>query len=215
MSTKTKKPATENFSVAIGPEPVSMSDAGYKAAKTGDSAIAIARWIFGQCPSILDEVPKEIKTGLYAGFQTRKHEITPPQYYRLADGGTYIPAKEGEGEGIVCMTINSAMSYSAQEFGKMRESDPAKHAIVKPMRDAFSSYASNNMAALLSHIRRIAAAGQPRQRAANKGFAEAAKTVFDTLDKRVRTAKDRGDLTADPVKFRVAVDAFWKAYNAE
>ena len=145
----------------------------------------------------MDDVPKEIKTALYAGFQLRKHELTGEKFYKLGEGGTYIPLDKKPGDdvqGIVCMTINTAMSYSPQEFGKMRESDPAKHAIIRPLRDAFSDYAGNCLRDLKAAVRRKMAAGQPRQ--------------------RVKTAKDRGDVEADPVKFKLAVDAFWKAYNA-
>jgi ribosome-associated translation inhibitor RaiA len=71
------------------------------------------------------------------------------------------------------------------------------------------------MADLLSKIRRIVNEGKTRARAANKDFTEAMNKAFDDFDKRVRTAKDRGDVGADPVKFRVARDAFWRTYNAE
>ena len=96
----------------------------------------------------------------------------------------------------------------------MRESDPAKHAVLKPLRDAFSTYASNSMSDLLTRIKRIVNEGKTRQRAANKTFTEAMMEAFDAYEKRVRTAHDRKEKDADPVKFRVARDAFWKAYNA-
>ena len=195
----------------------SMQDAGYRFAQSGETMEAIARYVLGQCPTVLEDVPKEVKSALYAGFQLRKHELTGDKYYKV-DGTTYIPLTgkpAGDDKGIVAFNVNVAMSYSPQEFGKMRESDPTKHAVIKPLRDAFSSYASNSMADLLSKIRRIVNEGKTRARAANKDFTEAMNKAFDDFDKRVRTAKDRGDVGADPVKFRVARDAFWRTYNAE
>lgn len=198
-------------------EPTSIQDAGYRFAQSGETMAMIAQYVYGQCPTILDEVPKEIKTQLYAGFQLRKHELTGERFYKIGDGGTYIPLANkpaNDDKGIVAFSINVAMSYTPQEYGKMRESDPAKHAVLKPLRDAFSTYASNSMSDLLTRIKRIVNEGKTRQRAANKTFEEAMKESFDAFEKRVKTAKDRGDEGADPVKFRVARDAFWKAYNA-
>lgn len=210
---KAKQTTTDSIFV----EPTSFEDAGYKQARTGEASAGIAAWVLDRCPTFVDDVPKEVKTALYAGFQLRKHELTGEKFYKLGEGGTYIPLDKKPGDdvqGIVCMTINTAMSYSPQEFGKMRESDPAKHAIIRPLRDAFSDYAGNCLRDLKAAVRRKMAAGQPRQRGANKAFCEAMKAAFDTYEKRVKTAKDRGDVEADPLKFKLAVDAFWKAYNA-
>lgn len=207
---------SKQVNASIDATPRSLKDAAYGFAKAGESSIAKARYIFDQCPGFLDDIPTEVKTELVAGFQLRKHELDGDKYYKLAEGGNYIPldGKPTVETGVVCMNINAAMSYSAQEFGKMRERDPALHGIVKPFRDRFSTYVSNSMADLKTAIRRIANEGKTRERAANKGFREAVTAAFDSLDKRVKTAKDRGDTEADPVKYRVARDAFWKAYNA-
>lgn len=195
-------------------EPTSIQDAGYKFAFTGDTAANIAQYVHGVCPNFLDEVPTEVKAQLYAGFQLRKHELTGEKAYKLSEG-VFIPCEDRSVQGLVVMSINVAMSYSQQEFGKLKERDPGLHAIVKPMRDAFSSYASNNMASLTAKIRDIVNAGKPRTRAANKAFRDAMKEAFDTYEKRVKTAKDRGDTDADPVRFLVARDAFWRAYDTK
>lgn len=213
MSKQKQNPTSDSVFV----QPASLQDAGYKLARTGEATSNIAGYVLAQCPTFLDDVPAEIKTGLYAGFQLRKHELTTEKFYKLGDNGSYIPlaAKPADNApGIVCMSINVAMSYSAQEFGKMRETDPAKHAIVKPMRDAFSDYAGNCMRDLKAAVRRLVQKDQPRQRGANKAFREAMTLVFNTYEKRVKTAKDRGDNEADVVKFKMAVNAFWKTYDA-
>lgn len=207
---------SKQANASIDATPRSLKDAAYGFAKAGESSAAKARFIFEQVPGFLDDVPAEIKSELVAGFQLRKHELDGDKYYKLSDGGNYIPleGKPTVETGVICMNINAAMSYSAQEFGKMRERDPALHGIVKPFRDRFSTYVSDRMSDLKTAIRRIANEGKTRERAANKGFREAVNAMFDTLDKRVKTSKDRGDTEADPVKYRVARDAFWKAYDA-
>ena len=213
MSKQKQAPAQESVFV----DPTSWSDAGYKQARIGEASRGLAQWALSRCPGIVDDVPKEVKAGLYAGFQLRKHELDGDSYYKMGEGGTYIPLDgkpDDSVKGVVCMTINSAMSYSQQEYGKMRETDPAKHAIIKPLRDAFSDYAGNRLRELRSAVRRLQSEGKPRERSANKAFYESMKAAFDVQEKKVKTAKDRGDVNADPVKFKLAVEAFWKAYNA-
>ena len=209
MSTKQKTPAD------VGP--TSLRDAGYRFAGTGDSLRTLARYVFGECPTILDSTPDNVRDEIRSGFQLRKHEITPAQNYKMGDGGKYIPLTPEQAtktEGVVCMTINAAMSYSSQEFGKMRQADPARYEIIKPMRDAFSTYASNKMADLMREIRNIANEGKTRARAANKDWDEVLKSTFDALEAKAKTLKTRGDTRADPVKFLVARDAFLKSYNS-
>ena len=107
------------------------------------------------------------------------------------------------------------MSYSQQEFGRMRISDPAKRAVIEPLREAFIKYASERMRDLTTKIRNIVNAGKPRERAPNAEFDDAVRKAFDNFEKRVKTAKDRGDLSADPAKFKTAVSAFWRVYQSE
>jgi len=154
-----------------------------------------------------------VKDKLYAGFQLRKHELFGEKHYRLGEGGTYIPLPDATGS-MVVMSINAAMAYSSQEFGRLRTVDAALHAVVKGPRDAFSTYASNTLRDLKAAVRALSREGKPRERAANLSFREALEAVFEAYDKRAKTAKDRGDTDADPVRYRVARDAFWKSYNA-
>lgn len=195
-------------------EPKSMADAGYKLAVIGESTKAIAKFVYEQCPGFLDDVPKTVRADLYKGFQLRKHEMTPAQYYKLGEGGDYIPVTDTSLPGLVMMTIDSAMSYSQQEFGKLRQTDPRKHAIIARLRKAYSDYAGNCMRSLTAAIRQIVNADKPRERTPNKGFREAMTLVFETYEKRVKTAKERGDTDADATKYRSAVEAFWKRYDA-
>jgi len=202
-------------------EPTSIRDAGYKFAATGDTIKVFARYVLEQCPNVVESMPDTTRDELREGFQLRKHEITPVQYFKMGDGGKYFPVTEAQYKardtadtGYVAMSINTAMGYSSQEFGRMRTADPAHYELVKPHRDAFSTYASNKMTSLLREIRSIASEGKTRERAVNKDWDEAVKTAFDTLEKRSKTLKQRGDTRADPVKFLLAKQAFLDKYNA-
>lgn len=191
--------------------PRSLKDAGYQTAQIGEGRKAIAQFVLEQCPDFLDDCPAEVKAELFAGFQLRAHELWGAQAFRLGEGGTLIPAADGG----ISIDVNVAMAYTAQSYGKLKEENPALHSIVKQWREKFSKYASNCMADLRSACKRIVNGDAPKERAQNKVFAEALKDAFAALDKRVKVAQSRtlSDSTADPVKFRMAVDAFWKVYN--
>lgn len=200
------------------PEIRSFKDAAYRWAETRDRADSIAKYVIDTCPSFPEEVSKEVKAELYAGFQLRKHELAGEQYWKMGEGGHFIPLSDKpakDAAGVVCMTINAAMSYSQQEFGKLKEKDPALHAIVSPMRKDFSNYASNAYKALERRVRELQNEGKPRERSANRGFVEALQKVFDTYEGRCKTAKDRGDNDADLAKYKAAVSAFWRCYNQQ
>lgn len=194
--------------------PSSLKDAGYRFALSGDTSESIARYVLGQCPGIVDgELSDTVKADLTAGFQLRKHEIEGESFFKLTDG-VYVPvADPKDSKGLTAMSINVAMSYSQQEFGKLKERDRGLYDIISPLRKKMQTYASNRFADLKTAARRIANEGKPRERAANKDFTNALTVAFDALEKRAKTSKARGDVTADPAKFLTARDAFLKIYN--
>lgn len=208
MSKKPTVPATD-----VPATPASIRDSGYRYALGSESLETLVRYVLDKAPGFADECPKPIKEELYAGFQLRKHEIEGDKHYRLVDGGTLIKCADGE-TGPVVLTVNYAMSFTPSEFGKLRESDPSKHALIKDLRDGFSTYASNKLGDMRRKAKQIKAAGQPRQRAVNKTFCEAMTAAFEAYEKRVKTAHARGETDADPAKYLAARDAFWKTYNA-
>jgi hypothetical protein len=206
MSAKQKTPAI----LAI---PSSLEDAAYRLAIGSEGTRNIAQFVLEKCPGFLDTVTQETRDSLYKGWQLRKHELEGEKGYKLADG-VYIPVTDpSKVDGVVMFSINVAMSYSPQEFGQLRKVDPAKHAILGDLRKKFSTYASNRMGELTAAIRSIVNEGKTKTRAPNAGFVEAMTKTFDGYEKRVKTAQTRGDREADPVRFKMAVDAFWNTYR--
>jgi len=192
------------------PVPRSLKDAGYQTAQLGEGRKAIAQFVLEKVPAFLDECPAEVKAELFAGFQLRAHELWGAQAFKLGEGGTLIPATDGN----ISIDVNVAMAYTGQAFGKLKDENPALHSIIKQWREKFSKYASNCMADLRTACKRLMNESNPRERSANKAFSEAVTDAFASLDKRVKVAQGRGDASADPVKYRMAVDAFWKVYRA-
>ena len=203
----------------------SVKDAAYQFVRTNETSAGIARFIIDQDPSFPNEVSPELKADLNAGFMLRANELWGQDAYRVGDTGILIKVanssdpdyleKINAHKGLKQYNINVAYSMSQQEFGQLKSKDPQEHAIVKAWRDKFSKYSHNNLAALKLAARQILNDGKTRERSAADNFDEALKKMFDTFEKRVKVAEGRGDMTASPVKFKVARDAFMRVYHTE
>ncbi len=186
---------------------LSFKDAGYQSAVSSERTASIARYVFDNCPTFLDEVPKEIKAELEEGFALRWQETHPAVKY-TAD---WVPSDKGNIE----VTLAYCLSYSQQAFGQMKNEDPVKHSIIKKVRDEFNKYKSNRLADLRTAVRRVANEGKTSTRQQAKQFVAWLDDTFDTMKARCKTATARGDADANEVKLRVAIDAFKRAYHAE
>jgi hypothetical protein len=199
--------------------PTSVKDAAYKFARAGETSASIARYIMDNDSSFPDEVSKELKADLNAGFMLRATELWGDQFYKLGDGGTYIPMgnsielKNVAPEKSIRVGLSYCFAMSQQEFGQLKNKDPQLHSIVKPMRDKFSKYSHNNIVALKLAARTLMNDGKSKARTGNKNFVDALIEMFATYDKRVLNAEARLDATASPINYRMAKDAFWTAYN--
>jgi len=199
--------------------PTSVKDAAYKFARAGETSASIARYIMDNDSSFPDEVSKELKADLNAGFMLRATELWGDQFYKLGDGGTYIPMgnsielKNVAPEKSIRIGLSYCFAMSQQEFGQLKNKDPQLHGIVKPMRDKFSKYSHNNIVALKLAARTLMNDGKSKARTGNKNFVDALVEMFATYDKRVLNAEARLDATASPINYRMAKDAFWSAYN--
>ena len=199
--------------------PTSVKDAAYKFARAGETSASIARYIMDNDASFPDEVSKELKADLNAGFMLRASELWGDEFYKLGDGGTYIPMgnsiqlKNVAPEKSIRIGLSYCFAMSQQEFGQLKNKDPQLHSIVKPMRDKFSKYSHNNITALKLAARTLMNDGKSKARTGNKNFVDALIEMFATYDKRVLNAEARLDATASPINYRMAKDAFWTAYN--
>ena len=184
----------------------SFKDAAYQSAVSGERSASVARWVYEHCSTFLDEVPKEVKAQLDEGFALRWQELNKAVKYTT----DWVPSDEGNIE----VTLAYCMSYSQQAFGQLKNEDPIKHSIIKGVRDAFSKYRSNRLTDLRTAVRRIANEGKTATKAPTKHFDTYIEDVFSTMKARCKTATARGDATADEVKLRMAIDAFYKVLNA-
>ena len=113
------------------------------------------------------------------------------------------------------MRLNAdiALAYTGQEFGALKKEDIDKYNAVKEWRTKGSKYISNVMADITREIKALTNP-ETATRGAPDDFAVYVKAFFSKAEKRAKISKEvRGDTTADPAKLKLAIKAFWNAYN--
>lgn len=194
---------------------LSLKDMGYQQAKTGDNLSTQAQYAIESITGFPADIPAEARAELYAGYQMRFNENRPAKTYAVINGHYTIATEEqvnNKKVEKVEIGVVYAFSYSSQEFGKLANTNPALHGIVKQWRSDTSDYCSNRLGDLKRAATKLLNKGRETQRQ-TLDFAESVKKALEQLGKSVKVKAGRGDMTADAIKFKQAVDAFWKAYK--
>lgn len=193
----------------------SLRDMGYAQAKTGDSLTDQAQYALGAIAGFPASIPPESRADLYSGYQLRFNENNPPVTYAVINGHYTIATTEQVANTKVekiDVGVAYAFSYSQQEFGKLANTNPALHKLVKTWRDNANDYCSNRLSDLKRAATKLLNAGKTQQRQ-TLDFAESMTKVFEAQAKSVKVKAGRGDATASETKYKAAVAAFWKAYK--
>lgn len=194
---------------------VSLRDLAYNQAKAGDTINDQARIALDKIAGFPNDIPAEAKAELYAGYQLRFNENKPPVTYAIIDGH-YVQAtpehKANKKVEKIEVGVAYAFSYSSQEFGKLANTNPALHGLVKKIRSDFSDYASNRLGDLKRAAKKLLGEGRTTQRQ-TLDFIESLTKAFEAQEKSVKVKHAKGDTTADPAKFKTALTAFWKVYK--
>ena len=202
---------------AVNEQITSLKDGAYKQAVASDRERGVAKFVMEKCKTFPDTIPDEVRAELYAGYQLRFNETNKADryaivndHYLLIDGSN--PALEDEREKVV-IGVDYAMSFSQQQYGKLKNENPYLHAIIKVWRDKISTYCSNRLGDLKRQARAILREGKPRERSATADFAHRLEDVFKDLATKCKNAKARGDETADDKKFALARQAFMTTWS--
>jgi len=188
----------------------SYKDAAYQAAKAVDSIEEAAKFDFAKCPTVLDSMPDDVKSELDEGWMLRHHEKYPEQTYIRVDGNLVLPSgKVPEKAEKVTVSIYTAMAYSQQAFGQLRNTDPQLHGLVKIRRDKWKKYRGNRLGDLFSAIREMLGDDTKSPKAATDDFAVYIVKHLDAAKTRCKNAISRGDTTADLALLDRQLAAFW------
>lgn len=193
----------------------SLKDLGYQQAKTGDALEDQAQYAIDKITGFPNDVPAEARAELYEGYRLRYNDKHQPVVYAVIDGHYVLASDEhikNKKVEKIDVGVAYAFSYTSQEFGKLASTNPALHGLVKRWRDEVADYCSNRLGDLKSKAKKILNKGQSSSRT-TLDFSQSMTNVFTAQEKSVKVKQAKGDTTADPVKFKIAVTAFWKAYK--
>lgn len=195
----------------------SIADLGYKQAQTSDSLTSQAQWALENIVGFPTDITLEAKAELYTGYQKRYSENNPPVTFAVINGHYVKATPEHEANKSVekiAVGFDFAYSMTSQDFGKLKNTEPEKHAVIAKVREAVQTYCSNKLGDLKRAANKLVNVNNPRTRV-TVDFVDSVKKAFDALDKSVKIKVGKGDSTANELKFRMAKDAFWNTYNAK
>lgn len=193
----------------------SLKDLGYQQAKTGDSLETQAKFALDNIKGFPDDVPSEAKDALYDGYRMRYSERKPAVMYAVINDHYVIATPEQvQNKKIEKIEIGVAyaFAYSSQEFGKMKNTNPALHGIIKVIRDDVADYCSNRLGDLKRASKKLIAKKDGTTRT-TLDFAQSMLKAFEAQEKSVKVKQAKGDTTANSAKFALATKAFWTTYN--
>ena len=195
----------------------SLKDLGYQQAGTGDSLEAQAGYALANIAGFPEDIPSEAKEMIYDGYRMRHNERHPAKVYAVVNDhyvlATPEQIKNAKVEKIE-IGVAYAFAYSSQEFGKLKNTNPALHGIVKTIRDDVGDYCSNRLGDLKRACKKILAKrnGTTSTRT-TLDFAQSMLKAFEAQEKSVKVKQAKGDTTANSAKFALAVKSFWMTYN--
>jgi hypothetical protein len=195
----------------------SLKDLGYQQAKTGDSLETQAQFALDNITGFPEDVPSEAREMLYEGYRMRYSERKPAVMYAVINDHYVLATDEhtkNKKVEKVEIGVAYAFSYSSQEFGKLKNTNPALHGIIKTIRDDVGDYCSNRLGDLKRAAKSILAKrnGKTTTRT-TLDFAESMIKAFEAQEKSVKVKQAKGDTTANSAKFALAVKSFWMTYN--
>ena len=218
MATKAKK----DVEFATQPAFTSLKDSAFQQAGAHQTLESVARYALTQIKDFPKEVPTEAKDALYEGYRMKFNALQPAVMYAVINGH-YVRASiehcANDKVEKVEIGVPYAYSYSAQEFGKLANTNPALHALIKEIREKCSTYCSNRLGDLKRAANKILNEGKERNRGVNKDFGEFIEDWFkEVAPTRLISAKNRGDKSADDKRFNEAKVAFmvkWRHADAK
>lgn len=200
------------------PSFTSLKDSAFQQAGAAQTLESVARFAIERIAGFPADVPSEAKDELYEGYRMKFDALNPKVTYAVINDHYVLATEEHKAAKNVEkieIGVAYAFSYSSQEFGKLANTRPALHALIKDVREKCSTYCSNRLGDLKRAARKILSEGKERQRSANKDFAEWVEIFFkDTAPTRLKSASARGDSTADQKRWNEAKVAFMVKWNA-
>lgn len=195
----------------------SLKDSAFQQAGAAQTLESVAQYALDNIVGFPKDIPAEQKDELYAGYRMKFEHLNAPRMFAVINDHYVVATdehKENKSVEKIELGVAYAFSYSSQEFGKLANTKPALHALMKDIRDKCNTYCSNRLGDLKRKANEILKRGQPRERTANKNFDEFITATLTTMKDRCISAKSRGDTTADSDRLALALGAFTAKWNS-
>jgi hypothetical protein len=218
-----KKTQIANAVNSVDVSPIaSLTDLGYRQGATRDALKNQAKYAIANIVGFPESIDDSAKEKLFKGYQMRFNDNNPPKTYGIVDGNyldfeTLTNDAQSKVKEKVEIGVDVVFSYTQQEYGKLKTSDPAKYAVYSGWREGFIDYRSGCLGDLKAAARKeLKKAAGDAGRAANLDFSEYierkegtdTKGVLEDMLTRCRTASKRKDATADLEKLQKSIAAF-------
>jgi hypothetical protein len=199
----------------------SLTDLGYRQGATRDALQNQARYAIDNIVGFPEEIDDTSKEKLEKGYMLRYNDNYPAKTYGIVDGNYLDFANldkdaQSKIKEKVEIGVDVVFSYTQQEYGKLKSTDPAKYAAFKPWREAFIDYRSGCLNDLKAAARKLLKKKDGTERAANLDFAEYIYRKEGTETKGILedmlTASKRKDATADMDRLQKSIAAFKTAW---
>jgi hypothetical protein len=199
----------------------SLTDLGYRQGMTRDALRNQAQYAIDHIVGFPEEIDDTSKAMLEKGYMMRFNDNHPPKVYGIVDGNyldfaTLDKEAQSKIKEKVEIGVDVVFSYTQQEYGKLKSTDPAKYAAFKPWRVEFTDYKSGCLSDLKAMARKLLKKADGSTRTANLDFAEYierkegtdTKGILEDMLTRCRTASKRKDATADIDRLTKSIAAF-------
>lgn len=199
----------------------SLTDLGYRQGATRDALRNQAQYAIDHIVGFPEEIDDASKGQLEKGYMMRFNDNHPPKTYGIVDGNyldfaTLDKDAQSKIKEKVEIGVDVVFSYTQQEYGKLKSTDPAKYAAFKPWRVEFTDYKAGCLSDLKAMARKLLKKEDGSTRTANLDFAEYierkegtdTKGVLEDMLTRCRTANKRKDATADTDRLIKSIAAF-------
>ncbi len=197
-----------------------LIELGFAQAGTGDALTSHAISAMSLIVGFPETITEEARASLYAGYRKRWDANHPAKVYAVIDGN-YVEAtadmvKNKKVEKVE-IGMHHIFSYTQQEFGKLKLTQPAMYALMVPIRASINDYCQGALSDLKGKARKILKKESSTPRAPNLDFSDwlmdKEKGVIPAMKEKCKNSKRRGDATADEVRLNEAIIAFlakWK-----
>lgn len=200
----------------------SLSDFAYAHAGLTGKVQEMAKYAIANIAGFPAECPDESKAELKTGYMKKWGSMYPPVTF-INVGGNYLAQSDidiskltGDHERRT-ISADYMMNITTHEYGTMTKDDPAWRKIVEVYREKMKDYATNRFNDLVKAAKAVIVESNPSAKRTRNIvlFTNSIKAAFEGFEKSVKVKQTGGDATANPLQFRMAVDAFWKAYNTK